>query len=137
MAYATSISPERLYREKVVAVQALATDYATGTATAGAVTVNDLAGKITTNTSSAATDTAYVLTITVSGGPSTVAAGDFAFASATLSSGTAAGFAIMDVKTTANTVTISIINTTAGSWTNAVFVVSYWVVKQLGTGVAN
>jgi hypothetical protein len=118
---------EKSRRNFAFAVRGLASDISTGTATSGAVTLNDLAGKITTDVSSAADGAEYTLTIT----NASVAAADMAFASATLSSGTANGFAVSDILCGAGTLTITITNTNASAWSSAVFVVSFFVVKAL------
>lgn len=119
------------FRNMQVNVTTLGSEFGTGTASAGAVTLAAYAGKITTNTSSAAADAAYTLTIT----NSKVVAADMAFVSVTLSSGTAAAYAVKDVLCGAGTLTIQIVNTHASTaWTNAVFIVSFEVRKALTAG---
>jgi hypothetical protein len=120
-------------REIVVAVAGLAADFSTTTAVAGAATLNDLSGKITTDSSAAVDGASYTLTIT----NNLVSANDVAFVSVALASGTALGFALRSVACTANTITITITNTFATTWTAAVFTVSYFVMKVLPVGAAN
>lgn len=117
-----------VHRNQQLNYTARGAEISTGTASAGAVTLNAYNGKVTTNTSSAAADAAYTLTIT----NNKVAAADMAFVSVTLSSGTAAAYTVQDVLCGAGSLTIKILNTHASTaWTNAVFVVSYFVVKAL------
>ena len=65
-----------LYRNMRMSVQGLATEVGTGTASAGAVTLNDLCGLITTEALTTAQNAIYTLTIT----NDKVAAGDLVFA---------------------------------------------------------
>lgn len=119
-------------REMVTGQRGWGTDISTGTCTDssgdGIITMNDLAGKITTVADGAAADATYTITVT----NSEVAAADMAFVSVTLSSGTAANFAVKDVLCGAGTLTIVIQNShNTAAWSNAVFVVSFFVVKAL------
>jgi hypothetical protein len=104
------------------------TDIATGTATAGAITQNAYAGKITTDASSAASDAEYTLTIT----NNKIAAADMVFVSFRLSSGTANNVSLKSVTPAAGSVAIELQNPhDADAWSSAIFVISYFVVKAL------
>lgn len=122
-------------RNMVVQARAMGTDLSSGTCTDssgdGVITLNALAGKITTVADSAAADAGYSITIT----NSEVAAEDMAFASVTLASGTAQSYHIQDILCEDGTLTITIQNGDADTaWSSAVFVVSFFVVKALTAG---
>jgi len=115
-------------RNQRLSMQGIASEIGAATATSGTATLSDLMGKVTTDASSAAADATYTLTLT----NTKVAAGDMAFASVTLSSGTAAGVAVKDVLCGSETLTIVLVNTDADTaWSSAAFIISYMVIKGL------
>lgn len=116
------------HRNQQVNHAVLGTEISTGTATAGAVTMNAYAGKVTTDASDAASDASYTLTIT----NDKIAAEDMVFVSVALDSGTAANASLKSVTPDDGSVVILIQNPhDADAWNDAVFVVSFFVVKAL------
>lgn len=119
---------EKIFRNMILAIRGFASDIGSATAASGAATLADTIGTVRTDASSAAADAAYTLTIT----DTKVAAGDIAFASAHLVSGTAASVAVKDVVCGDGTITIVLMNShNTASWSSAVFDISFIVVKAL------
>ncbi len=119
---------EKIFRNMILAIRGFASDIGSATATAGAATLSDTVGTIRTDASSAAADATYTLTLT----DDKIAAGDIAFASVHLVSGTAESVAVKDVVCAAGTLTIVLMNShNANAWSSAVFDISFVVVKAL------
>lgn len=106
-----------------VGLAAIDADSGTATASAGAATLNKMAGKITTNSMTTAAGSAFTLTIT----NSTIASTDMVFASVNYGG---AGIAkIRNIAPGSGSVVITIHNSDAAASFNATAVVSFLVIK--------
>lgn len=117
---------ERMRQNQLVAVNGLCTDFGTGTAVAGAVTVNTYIGKVTSESLTTAAAGEYTLTLT----NNKIAAGDIVFASVDplASTGTPG---IGGCKVTASTVVITVTNLDAAAAFNAAIQINFMVVKAV------
>lgn len=100
-------------------------DSGTATATAGAATLNKMAGVITTESLTTAAGADYTLTLT----NSAIAAADMVFASVNNGTNTTVGIAVNRVTPGAGQVVILIRNTHATATLNGTLKISFLVVK--------
>ena len=120
--------PDEYYRNTELVVAGLRTDVATGTAAAVAVTVNDLAGLITTEALTTAQNAIYALALT----NSKIAAGDLVFASVQDGTNTQGTPMIGQIKPAAGSCTIEVINKHASAESlNGTLKIAFFVVKAL------
>lgn len=120
--------PNDLYRNMRMSVQGLATDVGTGTASSAAVTLNDLAGLITTEALTTAQNAIYSLTLT----NSEIAAGDLVFASVQDGTNTQGTPMIGQIKPAAGSCTIEVINKHASAEAlNGTLKIGFFVIKAL------
>lgn len=116
------------YRNMRMSVQGLATEVGTGTASSAAVTLNDLAGLITTESLTTAQNAIYALALT----NNKIAAGDLVFASVQDGSNTQGTPMIGQIKPAAGSCTIEVINKHASAEAlNGTLKIAFWVIKAL------
>ena len=115
-----------LYRNQRMAVQGLATEIGTATASSGAATVNDLVFQVTSEALSTAAAAEYTLTVT----NSKVAAGDIVLASVD-ANGSAGTPAICGCSVSANTVVITVSNVHASAAFDGAIKINGFVIKAL------
>lgn len=97
----------------------------TATATAGAATLNQPSGKVTSEAITTAAGAVYTLTLT----NSVIEAADQVYASVSLGAGTGGTAAVCQVKPAAGSCTIAVQNVHGSAAFNAAIVISYFVVK--------
>lgn len=117
---------EDAYRNMQLSVRGLATDKGTATASAGAATVNDLIGTVTTEALTTAAAAEYTLTLT----NDKIVAGDMVFASADAAS-SAGTPSIGGCTATAGQVVITVTNLHASAAFDAAIKINFMVVKSL------
>ena len=120
--------PDEYYRNTELGVAGLRTDVATGTASSAAVTINDLAGLITTESLTTAQNAIYALALT----NSKIAAGDLVFASVQDGTNTQGTPMIGQIKPAAGSCTIEVINKHASAESlNGTLKIAFFVIKAL------
>ena len=116
------------YRNFRLSVQGLATEVGTGTAAAGAVTVSDLVGLVTTESLTTAQNAIYTLTIT----NTKVAVGDVVFASVGNGTNTQGTPVITTINVAANSIEIKVSNLHASAQAlNGTLRIRFMVIKAL------
>lgn len=120
--------PEHLFRNFIMSLTGLASEIATATASAGAATVNDYMGLVTTEALTTAQAAIYTLTLT----NHKVAAGDLVFAVVFDGTNTQGTPVLGQVKPGASSVTIKVINQHASAQAlNGTLKIGFLVVKAL------
>ena len=116
------------YRNQRLSMQGIATEVGTATASAGAATLNDLAGLVTTEALTTAQNAIYTLTLT----NSKVAAGDLVFVTVADGTNTQGTPMLGEVTPGASSVTIKVINKHASAEAlNGTLKIGFFVVKAL------
>jgi hypothetical protein len=127
MAYGPELSDGR-YRNMRLAVQGLATEVGTGTASSAAVTINDLAGLITTEALTTAQNAIATVTLT----NDKVAVGDLVFWSIGDGTNTQGTPMMMQATVSASTIVFEIVNKHASAEAfNGTLLIRFFIVKAL------
>lgn len=121
-------SKEDAYRNMQLSVRGLGSDLGTGTASTGAVTINDLAGLVTTEALTTAQNAIYTLTLT----NSKIAVGDLVFVTVADGTNTQGTPMLGEVTPAAGSCTIKVINKHASAEAfNGTLKIGFMVVKAL------
>lgn len=127
MAGFESPTPDDRYRHNLMTMRGVATDIGAATASAGAATLNDSAGKVTTEALTTAQDATYTLTLT----NDQIAAADIVLVSIANGTNTQGTPLLRRVTPAAGSVVITVINAHATAEAlNGTLVISFVVVKS-------